>query len=81
MTPELLDDIAKVAVLLCDAAQRPDDVHEVIRLLCVQAESEGYMRGLERSQALMHKHLGMFDEELALHEQNNWPQERDYESQ
>jgi hypothetical protein len=62
MTPELLADISKVAVLICDVAQRPDDVHEVIRLLCVQAESEGYMRGLERSQALMHKHLGVLCE-------------------
>jgi len=58
VSPELRDHIAAFVVLVCDAKQNPDHVHKLLQAIADQAHCEGYMAGLERSEALMHKHLG-----------------------
>lgn len=58
MTPTLKDQIAAAVVLICDVRQDTEHVHKLIQALCDQAHCEGYMAGLDRSQAIIEKHLG-----------------------
>lgn len=58
MTPTLKDQIAAAVVLICDVKQDPENVHKLLQNLCEQAHCEGYMDGLDRSRAIIEKHLG-----------------------
>ena len=58
MTPELKDQIAAAAVLICDVPQQQEHVHRLLQGLCDQAHSEGVMVGLDKAQAMFRKHLG-----------------------
>lgn len=58
MSPKLLEHVAATAVLITERLQSPGLVHELILALVMQAENEGFMRGLDKAQAIVIKRLG-----------------------